>query len=259
MFAAYENITKGYGYRANETITLSESEHICIDGESLEKPAKVMFRLLPRPSIVVEADDLPGVVLSKRDVFVTLQNGTRIEMLVGSTTLAAHRIGDALVTDGVSGTLVPVREPFIALSQQNPLRSVRFSVLNFPGFYGSDDQWIEVGHTHHRLGAARLETTGWSIEIVEVFNCRDNIKVLKSDGGYAITHTGSITRSDGDTFSVEEAERLLSGLQLFLSFVRGIACGLTMVEGTDQRGTIMGKVGYQSRRIVGARGFMVSE
>ena len=56
------------------------------------------------------------------------------------------------------------------------------------------------------------------------------------EGGYAITHMGTVKRSDGGDFNAQDTEPLLSALQLFLSFARGAFCGLTFVVGKDAKG-----------------------
>ena len=58
-------------------------------------------------------------------------------------------------------------------------------------------------------------------------------------GGSAITHSGSIKRTDGSDFTLEELKVILDALHLFLSFVRGSYCGLAFLSGQDsQRKTV---------------------
>lgn len=56
---------------------------------------------------------------------------------------------------------------------------------------------------------------------------------MRRIGGSAITHAGSITRTDGNDFSLEELEVVLDALHLFLSFVRGSYCGLAFLSGQN--------------------------
>ena len=67
-------------------------------------------------------------------------------------------------------------------------------------------------------------------------NLNEIAKELERDGGYAITHTGVVTRSDQKTFAVTEVEQLLEALRLFLSFARGAFCSLTLQAGLDRKG-----------------------
>ena len=53
----------------------------------------------------------------------------------------------------------------VVMDTQRPLRSAEFSILNFPKFFGQQDQWIEVNETNQSRGAARLEAGPWTIMI----------------------------------------------------------------------------------------------
>ena len=76
----------------------------------------------------------------------------------------------------------------------------------------------------------------WVIELRSLKNTRETIKRLRSDGGYGLTHEGSIRRSDGKPFSTKQIVPLLDLLRLFLSFARGAYCGLTLVAGYNENG-----------------------
>ena len=155
-----------------------------------------------------------------------MANGARIEVSVGSYKLGGQ----------IKGALVPVTQPCVVLDTERPLRSVELSILNFPQFFGQQDQWIEVNEKNHRRGAARLQAGPWIVGVTAVPNLDEVRKTLKADGGCAVTHTGVITRSDGGTFCVKDVRVLLSGLRAFLSFARGASCGIANVEGRDRSG-----------------------
>ena len=61
---------------------------------------------------------------------------------------------------------------------------------------------------------------------------------MRSEGGFGLTHEGSVSRSDGKSFSPEEATNFLKVLQLFLSFARGANCGITGITGKDDHGRL---------------------
>ena len=82
----------------------------------------------------------------------------------------------------------------------------------------------------------RLLAEPWSIEIKAIPELSKIRNVLDEESGYGITHEGSIQRSDGKSFSVEEARKILNVLHLFLSFARGGNCGVTLVAGSDENG-----------------------
>ena len=140
------------------------------------------------------------------------------------------------MAEKIEGAFSPVQQPCTILDKGRPLQSVQFSILNFPEFIGKENQYIEVNGKMQLCGIARLEAGPWLITITATSNLSENLNTLGKDSGYALTHTGVIERSDGGTFSVEDVENLLSGLRLFLSFVRGASCGLTCIEGRDHKG-----------------------
>jgi hypothetical protein len=69
-----------------------------------------------------------------------------------------------------------------------------------------------------------------------VSNLKELNESLKKDGGYAITHKGTVKRSDGKTFIAKDAESLLEGMRLFLSFARGAFCSLALQSGLNREG-----------------------
>ena len=216
--------------KANHPIILAETDIVRIDGQSIRKPAQAILRLSPRLSLSIESDDLPAIVLSlsKNDFGIELENGARMTVCIGS-----YKLGKS-----IEGTLVPRVQPCVVMDTQSPLHSLEFSILNFPQFFGQQDQWIEVNENNQRRGAARLEAGPWTIMITALPNLDEVRKTLRADGGCAVTHTGVITRSDGGTFGVKDVRVLLSGLRAFLSFARGASCGIANVEGKDRSGEL---------------------
>ena len=209
-------------HEVNHPIILAETQIIDIDGQSVRTPARVILRLSPRLGLAIESNNLPPSILNKRDLEIELENGARMTVLVGS-----YKLGKC-----IEGALVPFIQPCEVINTREPLFSVEFDILNFPEFFGQHDQWSG----DRRLGVAKLQAGPWITKITAAPNLDESQKTLKADGGYAVTHTGLITRSDGGTFSVEDAEKFLSGLRAFLSLARGASCGLANVEGKDQHG-----------------------
>ena len=135
------------------------------------------------------------------------------------------------------GSLGLYKSPFTRIQHDARISSVRFSVLNFPTFYGQRDKWVNS----KRLGATELAHENLRIRITEDARLSDNAKLLNQIDGYAATHTGIIELCDNETFSVAEAEHILRGLRAFLSFCRSAGCGLTLVKAAypDGRKTVL--------------------
>ena len=61
-------------------------------------------------------------------------------------------------------------------------------------------------------------------------------KELKRNLGYGITYSGTLGRINAASFHAQDAAALLTALRAFLSFARGAACGVTLVEGESASG-----------------------
>lgn len=110
-------------------------------------------------------------------------------------------------------------------------RSVTFHVTNFPDFIGSR---ITDGAG---WWTGRLELTAGSWRII--LDARRSLSKLQSElreqGGYAVTHIGSLDQGGG-AFALDEAEDCLAGLHWFLSFVRGMWTSPILMQGRSLRG-----------------------
>ena len=122
---------------------------------------------------------------------------------------------------GWRSLLVPVRQPVTIIQTGENLQSVKFNLINFSSL---------------NYNSALLQAGPWQIEIKPLPELSAIKKRLKTEGGYALTHEGFIRRSDGKSFSVAEAHKLLDVLHLFLSFARGGNCGVTLIAGDDENG-----------------------
>ena len=133
-------------------------------------------------------------------------------------------------------TLLSKHEPVSIHRTGKRISSLEFGVLNFPNFLLGQDKKAVMGGQWRVLGSALLQAGGWEIEITAVTTLDEIEKELKEEGGYAITHTGTVKHLDGRDFAAQDVEPLLSALRLFLSFARGAYCGVTLVVGKDGNG-----------------------
>ena len=211
------------------------------DGVLLKVQAQFILRLLPKPSLVIELDDLPAdtKIDFENPFFVTLENGNEIEVSCISWNT---QTSDSGAVDKC--VLVPTGGICTLLRTDEQLQSVAFNILNFPMFFKGQDKVFEAiddkGKRLRLLGAVKLETHPWLIEICAVPELEETKKRLQSEGGYAVTHIGIVVRSDGKTFSVEEVKELITHtLRLFLSFASGSFCGVVDLKGRDHTGGII--------------------
>jgi hypothetical protein len=221
---------------ANAPIPLGETEiEISIHGATKTLAARPMLRLLPDPGLLIHfegsispfgfgTDFGPAIILKSHEI--------KLDGFVTSCSIENGR---------ARGTFCPAREPCaVSPKTRKRLHSVRFSILNFPQFFGAQDRLLSDGDGGgRRLGHLILEAGPWNIEISEAHDLQKNQNILKRDGGYAITHTGVISRADRKSFPIQEAEEILEGLRLFLSFARGAFCASTLPSGFDHQGEMV--------------------
>lgn len=212
-------------YEPNQPIALASTNIVEVDGQQVQTPVEVALRLLPRPTVTIEADALPNNVLAKERFQIRLGNGAGLEAMV-----RAFNVGTS------QGSLVPARQPVDVIDKGLPLKKVNFGILNFPLMYGNQSTWSEEKQGFSAIPHAKMVVGNWCVEITGLPNVSDIVKELQQHSGYGLTYAGCITHNDDGNLSIQIAEQLLTALRAFLSFARGAACSLTLVEGIDQNG-----------------------
>ena len=227
-------------YKANEEIPLAQTRiRFDVKGQCVDRPAEAVLRMLPSPKLVIKCDlDLknsdagPGDF--QQDYVTATIHDKQTEFIVGQFTFHWDPDGFQI---GIA--LSPKREPISVHYTDDCLASVEFGVLNFPEFWDEQDKRIQSnGNSYRRIGAMQLQADPWLVEITAAPNLSEVKKALAATGGYGITHSGTIKRTDGADFSAADVERLLHGLSLFLSFARGAYCGLTLIQGKSRDGQV---------------------
>ena len=207
--------------RVNCTISLLEDQMEIFSGYGekwVEANALVSLRLTPTPRVLIEISDVP-IALSRN-----LYNPGRLSTIrrpcgpkMDVRTLRVQ------LDETDSSLLMPIRQPVTSIKTGADLQSVRFDILNFPSLFQHDRPAV-------------LQEGPWCIEIWPRQDLHAVKEALNAESGYALTHEGSMRRSDGEPFPVEEAETILKALHHFLSFARGGSCGIAMMAGNDESG-----------------------
>ena len=180
--------------------------------------ASARMQLLPTPRVVVEVRDAP-VLLSGN-----LYNFGRLSTIrVSGGPGFEVRTVEVRIGERDSSLATPIQQPVSSIKTGAKLQSVRFDILNYPSLRRGDRPAV-------------LEDDSWRIEIRPHRRLAAIRKVLKAESGYALTHVGSMRRSDDRPFTVEEAEGVLRALHHFLSFARGGSCGIAFISGNDRSG-----------------------
>ena len=215
-------------YDPNGPVTLANTTIKLKDGPSSR--AKVVLRLSPVPTIHFDPlEPSPEFKWALFDAFIArdptvieLPSGAKVEMV------------------DVGKSLIPTSEPVTALDTGKPLHEVRFGVINFPDFMKprpTESQTdVETPWNVEKLWTIQLKGDPWLVEIKPVVNREQVHKFLRQQRGFAITHSATANRSDGKPFSSQSVRSLLATINQFVSFARGVSCGITLINGLDETG-----------------------
>ena len=222
-------------YAANTAIATQDTDIIELDGSATKIPARVIHELFPQPRLVVECT-APDVLLSRlgESTEIVLASGDRLHVFLGSYN--PNRFPDER---DFKDKLLPVSEPFTTRGNMISIRKAKFLVVNFLKFYGATDTFREDQTTVTRVGRLHLKADSWGIEVRAVPDLEANLAIVRSTHGYTVTHTGTIRRLDGNTFSTLDLGKLVRGLEVFLSFARSRSCGIALVQATDDNDEVL--------------------
>ena len=238
----------------NEPIPLHEGRFRVRRGDCcVEGSGSAHLRWLPSPGIEFDieiTEPFPGVGFDSLTVELPgfrTENVVAHSMTLGSTS-RIRAFASAMESD----------------REQN-LLSVGFQVVNFTDFItpglsaapGDPTAIAGVNGTQRLLGGVTptgsptkrvqsftcattdLRHDGWNVSLVALPESRDRYGHLKATGGYSFTHVGQLTRIDDSAFAVQQAEKILESLTVFLSFARGAACSLPIRWGRGIDGAIV--------------------
>jgi hypothetical protein len=202
-------------------------------GESLVLDnARVFFSVRPGPAIRFEGQ---GPSTSNQMLNAKMRPWAPTHIELGGGSLAGTLYMEtAQLSDGDRpGTLRGYGEiRRLSDGQYHALTSVSFHLLNFAEYVGS---WIDQAGGLCR-GRLELEADGSRVTLEQRRDLRDMKDALRQEGGFAFTHIGRLERQDGGSFSSVDAEDVLTSLQWFLSFVRGLWVCPVIFTGEDAAG-----------------------
>ena len=174
----------------------------------------------------------------KIDAVFPAQHPALLDLIMrGATTQIAfpgnHGTIDAAVVGGSIGStaqlsLRPTTEP-IRPRPRGQTAKMGFHLVNFREFFTQDgnqtwDNWAELLSLERRVVIAPADING------------DARKAQRQNGGYLITHVGSIERRDGKALTARQIDDACSHLFYFLAFARGSWTGPFLAFGTNKSG-----------------------
>jgi hypothetical protein len=209
-----------------------EIEH---QGNLTQGSGTVYLKWFPYPQIQFESSghQLLGANVEKASLKVPETDGL-VEALI------AVKQGFNQTTGETKEVLGNVREPIVKGSGQD-LTYIKFHLTNFENFNGSSRAVIEDESGERIRDSGIFEAEGWKVTVdpyktsEQINSQTSSIKILKSQGGYAVTHVGKLERLDGKTFTANEpcTRSFLEALSYFLSFVRGLRIEPLLLIGYD--------------------------
>lgn len=129
--------------------------------------------------------------------------------------------------------------------EEEPLQEARFSISDFPDFVIGSFHPLTRQAEQARKMLEILIPTGATVNIQPpprriTLESGDGwvVRLTKDAGGSRglVSHTGVVTRCDGEKYEIDDLETVLEGLKLFFAFVRGDYCLPTAVVGYTSDG-----------------------
>lgn len=131
----------------------------------------------------------------------------------------------------------PSSEPIIGSGEETTtIARAVFHLFNFMDLSGTRQSTERNGTSIHTIECLDLETDEWKIELKALSETRQNIKSLKEEGGYRLTHIGGIQRADDSPFTGKDLDECLYALRFALSFAKGGWCEPVCTVGYDLAG-----------------------
>lgn len=171
---------------------------IQVDGE-------IYFSWKPEAGITFNASSPSAIFLSNEHIEEILIPGLDLE----HGQVRIHSLSNEQIKGIISS-------PFIIKYVNEPVDCIYFELANFKNTFGENTK-INRAFTNSRM---QWVDKDWQITIDKLPDFDKVYNQLKSEGGYALTHTGKITPISG-SITHEEGKTICEKLGLFLSFIKG--------------------------------------
>jgi hypothetical protein len=182
-------------------------------GQTTSGPGQIELRWLPHPAIrfrlskaelLSEATDLPNVEIGIPDLNISC-NASLTSM--------------AMSGEGIYGGLLFTP---VTVGGRADCKQILF---HLPNFFSSIMGETVRNHDRAWRGRLILKSDIMHLVLDETKAATDLIKGLKDQSGFALTHVGTLERTDDALLNYDQAEDILAALHYFFSFVRGFWCG----------------------------------
>lgn len=206
---------------SNILIHQSQAE-VCINQNTYNGNGEVRLELLPRASINiygyfhgVPVKDSLETLIGQSEISSFSINGYKVDGFKLS-------IGGSVDSQEYNLKWRSNSEPINAIGNDSTqMDSLIFHLFNFIDFSGTRRSSEQAESTMHAIDHVDLVCDDWTIELKSLLSTSETIKALKEEGGFKLTHIGSIKKSDGTLFTGKDATDCLQAVRFFLSFAKG--------------------------------------
>jgi hypothetical protein len=228
-----------FSKNGSSTLLHQSQAEVCINQNTYTGNAEVRLELLPRANIYVygyfqgvPATDAMNVHIGQNKISSFSLNNRQIEGFRLST-------GGNAETQEFNLKWCPKSEPIDGIGDESTqMAFLVFHLFNFVDLFGTRRSTIQSGSTMHAIEHVDLSFDQWNIELKSLLSTREDIKKLKEEGGYRLTHIGGIKKNYDISFSGKDGQECLTALRFFLSFAKGGWCEPICAVGFDASGSL---------------------
>ncbi len=221
--------------RPNSVITLHRGRMDFSDGTtSLSGAGRIFYQWLPRTEVAFRTN-VPVLPSGVREARLSIPS-KRMSGTYFSTDVR-------LAVGGVSYSRGFLNAP-LSSRPSAALTSVVFHLPNFPNYLGTvirnaDGAWWR--------GRLELNAGPWTVVVDALRDVAQRTEAVRNEGGFVMTHVGRLSRSDGGTFSPDEAAAPIDAFGHLASFTRGAWSHPTLLVGRDASGNTVWEEWYGER------------
>ena len=181
-------------------------------GKTIIGDGEILFKWLPSPTIRFQfkADGISNIEKNIfEEIFIDIP---KIDVVGLRALILSNKFNSNSTQLALTGRIceeLPL--------QEETLTELFFDVPNYLDYFGKPI----IREEKLERGRLILEADGWIIKIDTLNDVNDRINVVKSTGGYIITHAGKLCRVDHSSFSFEETIKIRRTLTYWLAFSNG--------------------------------------
>ncbi|MEW6664975.1 MAG: hypothetical protein AB1512_07125 [Thermodesulfobacteriota bacterium] len=222
----------------NQSVSLAkDNTEIQVSGKTFTGDGEAWLELIPRADIIINTQlkRIPPhvampVAIGQTEIDSFVFGGRKIEGF-------SLGLGGDVTKQEFELRWCPRSEPIFARGDNTTIiQDLMFHVFNFKNIQGSRRIRKETDSSGHIIECVDLVADGWTVELQSLETSREIFDQLRAEGGYGLTHVGSLKKTDGSSFSGKDAEEALHSLRFFISFAKGIWCTPICGVGFDNDG-----------------------